>query len=183
LNSSEHYALWSVPSFAHGRPEVVSGSEIKSGKLAVEAGDVLVSKINPRINRVWVVTQPKGLPQISSTEWLVARVKDLEVCSPKFLLHCLSAPQFRTWITASASSVTGSHMRAKTEKIMQQEINLPPSNTQERIVEILEEQFSKLDKALEVVNQLEARIASERRSLLHAAFTGELTSQWRKSHV
>jgi type I restriction enzyme S subunit len=60
---------------------------------------------------------------------------------------------------------------------------IPPLAEQERIVEILEEQFSKLDKALEVANQLEARIASERRSLLHAAFTGELTSQWRKTHV
>ena len=62
-------------------------------------------------------------------------------------------------------------------------VNVPPLAEQERIVEILEEQFSKLDKALEVVNQLEARIASERRSLLHSAFTGELTSQWRKTHV
>ena len=61
--------------------------------------------------------------------------------------------------------------------------SIPPLAEQERIVEILEEQFSKLDKALEVANQLESRIASERRSLLHAAFTGELTSQWRKTHV
>ena len=61
--------------------------------------------------------------------------------------------------------------------------SITPRAEQERIVEILEEQFSKLDKALEVANQLESRIASERRSLLHAAFTGELTSQWRKTHV
>ena len=60
---------------------------------------------------------------------------------------------------------------------------VPPLAEQERIVEILEEQFSKLDKALEVANQLEARIDSQRRSLLHAAFTGELTSQWRKTNV
>ena len=183
LKPNEQYELWSVPSFADGKPEVVAGSEIKSGKLAVEAGDVLVSKINPRINRVWIVAPDKGLPQISSTEWLVARVKDLEVCKPLFLLNYLSAPKFREWITASASSVTGSHMRAKTEKILEQEIALPPLATQERIVSLLEEQFSRLDKALEVANQLEARIASERRSLLHSAFTGELTSQWRKTHV
>jgi len=58
-------------------------------------------------------------------------------------------------------------------------IPLPPLATQERIVEILEEQFSRLDNALEVANQLEARIASERRSLLHSAFTGALTATWR----
>ena len=63
------------------------------------------------------------------------------------------------------------------------QIPLPPLAEQERIVEILEEQFSRLDNALEVANQLEARIAAERRSLLHSAFTGELTAKWRATHV
>ena len=61
-------------------------------------------------------------------------------------------------------------------------LSLPPLAEQERIVEILEEQFSRLDKALEVANQLEARIASERRSLLHSAFTGALTATWRQNN-
>jgi len=63
------------------------------------------------------------------------------------------------------------------------DINLPPLAEQERIVSVLEEQFSRLDNALEVANQLEARIASERRSLLHSAFTGALTATWRETHV
>ena len=62
------------------------------------------------------------------------------------------------------------------------QIPLPPLATQEHIVSLLEEQFSRLDKALEVANQLEARIASERRSLLHSAFTGALTATWRQNN-
>lgn len=58
---------------------------------------------------------------------------------------------------------------------------VPPTGEQQRIVEILEEQFSRLDNALHIADQLEARIASERRSLLQSAFTGELTAQWRKN--
>ena len=61
-------------------------------------------------------------------------------------------------------------------------VTVPPLATQERIVSLLEEQFSRLDKALEVANQLEARIASERRSLLHSAFTGALTATWRQNN-
>jgi restriction endonuclease S subunit len=61
-------------------------------------------------------------------------------------------------------------------------VALPPLAEQERIVSLLEEQFSRLDKALEVANQLEARIASERRSLLHSAFTGALTATWRQNN-
>lgn len=174
-SSNETYELWSIPSFAGGRPEIVSGEEIKSGKLTVQAGDVLVSKINPRINRVWQVGSARGLPQIASTEWLVARIKGADECTPNFLQNCLSAPRFRAWISSAASSVTGSHMRAKTNQILEQKVSLPPLSEQHRIVEILEEQFSRLDSALASVKAVREKAQSFRRSLLHAAFSGELT--------
>jgi type I restriction enzyme S subunit len=60
----------------------------------------------------------------------------------------------------------------------------PPLAEQERIVEILEEQLSRLDAALAVADAIEKRSAALRRSLLHAAFTGRLTEKWRESvHV
>jgi type I restriction enzyme S subunit len=63
-------------------------------------------------------------------------------------------------------------------------IPVPPLAEQERIVEILEEQLSRLDAALAVADAIEKRSAALRRSLLHAAFTGRLTEQWRElSHV
>ena len=49
------FELYSVPSFDSDYPEIVSGAEIGSAKVTVEEGDVLICKINPRINRVWVV--------------------------------------------------------------------------------------------------------------------------------
>ena len=59
VNPLEHpeqiYELYSVPSFETGYPEIVRGKDIGSTKITVEEGDVLVCKINPRINRVWVV--------------------------------------------------------------------------------------------------------------------------------
>jgi len=79
------------------------------------------------------------------------------------------------------SGVTIKHFSQ--QKLRSVEVALPPLTEQERIVEILEEQFSRLDSALKVANQLESRIASERRSLLHSAFTGELTTKWRKTNV
>jgi type I restriction enzyme S subunit len=62
-------------------------------------------------------------------------------------------------------------------------IPIPDFGEQQRIVAILEEQFSRLDNVLEIAKRLEDRIASERRSLLHVAFVGELTAQWRATHV
>ena len=55
------------------------------------------------------------------------------------------------------------------------EIVIPPLVEQERIVEILEEQLSRLDAALESVRVVREKAAQFRRSLLHAAFTGTLT--------
>jgi restriction endonuclease S subunit len=59
-------------------------------------------------------------------------------------------------------------------------IPVPPIAEQKRIVEILEEQFSRLDAALAVADAIERKISATRRSLLHAAFTGELTKKWRE---
>ena len=49
------YELYSVPSFDFKYPEIVKGNNIGSSKVTVEENDVLICKINPRINRVWVV--------------------------------------------------------------------------------------------------------------------------------
>jgi type I restriction enzyme S subunit len=48
----QEFTLYSVPSFELRAPEVVPGAVIGSTKLIVEAGTVLLCKINPRINRV-----------------------------------------------------------------------------------------------------------------------------------
>lgn len=56
----------------------------------------------------------------------------------------------------------------------------PPVKEQEEIVEILEEQLSRLDASLSVADFIEKKASALRRSLLHAAFTGDLTKEWRE---
>ena len=59
-------------------------------------------------------------------------------------------------------------------------IPVPPIEEQKRIVVILEEQLSRLDAALAIADAIERKASATRRSLLHAAFTGELTKKWRE---
>jgi len=49
------FEMYSVPIYDTGHPEYLRGSEIGSSKVIVRKNDVLICKINPRINRVWVV--------------------------------------------------------------------------------------------------------------------------------
>ncbi len=50
----EMFTLYSVPSFDQRNPEETKGSVIGSHKQIVNPGTLLVCKINPRINRVWL---------------------------------------------------------------------------------------------------------------------------------
>lgn len=59
------------------------------------------------------------------------------------------------------------------------EFPLPPLSEQQRIVERIEEFFAKLDEAKERLQEVAESFAVRKAALLHKAFTGELTKQWR----
>ena len=142
------YELWSVPSFAQGSPEIAVGRDIGSAKILVMPDDVLVCKINPRINRVWQVERPlENLPQIASTEWVVLRIKDKQEVLPNWLRIYFAGPTFRDWVISETSGATGSHTRAKPAKILEQLVPIPPLPEQKRIVAILDEAFAGLATA------------------------------------
>lgn len=56
---------------------------------------------------------------------------------------------------------------------------LPPLSEQQRIVERIEELFAKLDEAKERLQEVADSFAVRKAAILHEAFTGELTKQWR----
>lgn len=56
---------------------------------------------------------------------------------------------------------------------------LPPLSEQQRIVERIEELFAKLDEAKERLQEAADSFVVRKAAILHKAFTGELTKQWR----
>lgn len=56
---------------------------------------------------------------------------------------------------------------------------LPPLSEQQRIVERIEELLAKLDEAKERLQEVADSFAVRKAAILHKAFTGELTKQWR----
>lgn len=61
-------------------------------------------------------------------------------------------------------------------------IPLPPLVEQQRIVERIESLFAKLDEGKENLQNVLDGFETRKAAILHKAFTGELTANWRKQH-
>src|SRR5262249_10238476 len=120
--------LYSVPAFSEGKPELVTGDEVGSNKILVAPGDALICKINPRINRAWVVGESHGSRQIASTEWIVFSKQ--EGVLPEFLRHFFTQGTFRNYLAGNVSGVGGSLMRVRPAVVEKFPINLPPTREQ-----------------------------------------------------
>ncbi|QDM40617.1 restriction endonuclease subunit S [Altererythrobacter sp. TH136] len=176
----QEFELFSVPSFDVGSPERVSGRSIGSSKQFVSGGDVLLCKINPRINRVWVVGPSTGLLQIASTEWI--RFPPNAEVLPEFLGHYLRLEQLRAFLAMNVSGVGGSLMRVKARTLADYPVPIPPLDIQRRIVARIDELFTELVDGEAALARARDDLETYRKSLLRSAFMGELTADWRAAH-
>lgn len=169
----EIFELYSVPSYDLDEPEYVKGKEIGSNKQLVQENEILLCKINPRINRVWIVSNSKGkYRQLASTEWIV--VSKSQVIYPKYLLFLLKSPYFRKLITSNVSGVGGSLTRAKPKDVEMYPIAVPPLNEQKRIVDKIERLFAKIDEAKRLIEEVKESVELRRAAILDRVFRGEL---------
>lgn len=173
------FELYSVPSMADDYPEIIAGSDIGSSKQSVCKEDVLLCKINPRINRVWKVSQFTDNELIASSEWIIIRNNHINA---NYLMYCFQSKYFREFMLSNVSGVGGSLMRAQPKYVQTYPIPLPPLSEQQRIVERIEELFTKLDEAKERLQEVADSFAVRKAAILHKAFTGELTKQWRREN-
>lgn len=175
----ETFELYSVPAFSEGKPEIVPGDEIGSNKVLVSPGDVLLCKINPRINRAWVVGETTGYRQIASTEWII--FSKIDGISPDFLCYFFSQDTFRDFLASNVSGVGGSLMRVRPSIVEKYPINLPPFAEQERIVAKLNNALARVQRAEKAARRAYGRLDNYRSTVLNFAVTGELTRKWRES--
>jgi type I restriction enzyme S subunit len=137
LSPDEGFAHYSIPAFDDGmRPVLELGSAIKSQKTPIPQGAVLVSKLNPRIPRVWFVSDEQVCRRICSTEF-VPFIPDTTRLLPEYLAFALRRLLAGGQITGNTSAATKSRERAKPSEIADLEIPVPPLNVQRRIVDLL----------------------------------------------
>ena len=160
---------FSIPAFDDARsPKTERGEGIKSLKWRVPAGVVLLSKLNPEIERVWLVDVRPGERSVCSTEFLV-----LSARSPftRSFVYCFArSPLFRQQIEGLVTGTSKSHQRAQVDSILSLSMVAPPSPIIEafyRSAEIL------LARALECRREASA-LGAARDALLPELVSGRL---------
>ena len=128
------FEMYSVPIFETGHPEYLRGDAIASNKAVVKKNDILLCKINPRINRVWVVTDESEFQNIASSEWIVVRNEEY---NPEFLAWYFRTPKFQKLMTSEVTGIGGSLTRAQPKCVAEYPVPVLDRNQQDEIVDIL----------------------------------------------
>ncbi len=138
-------------------------------KKIAEKGDIFISIRAP-------VGPTNICPETSAVGRGLAAIRGLGGIESFFILYLL-----RTYANEIASRGTGTTFDAITgNQLKTFEIPLPPLAEQHRIVAKLETLFAQLDAAVDNLKKAQAQLQRYRRSILKAAFEGELTREWRE---
>jgi len=160
---------FSIPAFDEGQsPKPEFGESIKSLKSRVPAGAILLSKLNPEIDRVWMIDVRPGERAVCSTEFLVLRA-----LSPftRSYVYCLArSPLFRQQIEGLVTGTSKSHQRAQVDSILNLAVVVPPSSI---IAAFDHSADSLLGRTLECRHESRT-LAALRDTLLPKLISGEL---------
>jgi type I restriction enzyme, S subunit len=103
-------------------------------------------------------------------------VPDETIYSKRLLSYAL--PAYLRLVNDHTSAITVKHLSSGT--VQELPLPLPPRAEQDRLVNKLDELFSRLEDGERALERVRALVESYRQSVLKAAVTGELTREWRK---
>lgn len=177
-HSDKEFELYSVPSFPTDNPERLLGGAIGSTKQSVAPGDVLVCKINPRVNRVWQVKPATNLKQIASSEWIGFRAPEME---PRFFLHYFRSPHFRELIRRNVTGVGGSLTRAQPKNVATFAVPVAPAREQSRIADQLDAMLARVNNCNDRFDGIPAILKRFRQAVLSVAMASQLADDMQET--
>jgi len=172
MSPDTSYSHYSIPAFDDSQtPKRELGENIKSVKTQVPPGTVLLSKLNPEIERVWLPDVAVQDRAICSTEFLVLQPK------PPFnraYVYCFTrSASFRENLHSLVTGTSKSHQRAPARAILSLNALHPPV----AILEMFQTYVSTyLSRCLSFRRQLDS-LATLRDELLPELMTRDLQAR------
>ncbi|MYD06878.1 MAG: restriction endonuclease subunit S [Acidimicrobiaceae bacterium] len=160
---------FSIPAFDKDQwPQIECGKNIKSQKSCVPTEVILLSKLNPEIERVWFVDVEPGERAICSTEFLVLQAR------PPFqrsYVYCLArSPLFRQQVESLVTGTSKSHQRAQAGAVLALEATIPSAS----VIRAFDRQASALLDRSVGCRRETTSLASLRDALLPKLISGEM---------
>jgi type I restriction enzyme S subunit len=152
----------------------------EGNRASLEPGDLLIVEGNGSLEHIGrVALWDRNVPGARHQNHII-RVRPHEVSS-QFLLEWLASPRGRDSIIDAATSATGLYTLSLS-KVERLPAPLPPLNEQRRIVAKLDAIFEQTRAAKARLERLPALLEKLKRSILAAAFRGDLTADWRAAY-
>ncbi|MGY5007337.1 restriction endonuclease subunit S [Streptomyces sp. 900105755] len=158
-----HYSIPSVD--ATGTGQVEKSESIKSAKLRLSGGEVLISKLNPRKSRVLSVAA-SPLPIVSSTEFVGLRAGS--ALDSRYLAYLLQSEFIRQELDARVQSVTRSHQRVAPEDITHLNVAVAPLPEQRRIADFLDAETARIDQLALKRRQMRSLLTLKRERVIES---------------
>ena len=160
--------------------EIQPWGKAKKGHTQFGDGDVAFAKISPCFeNRKSMIISglPNGIGG-GTTELIILRQPTM---NQHFTYWLVSTDGFIQGGCKTYSGTVG-QQRISMEYVKEYPVPLPPLVEQQRIVDRIESLFAKLDEAKEKAQAVVDAFEDRKAAILHKAFSGELTAEWRKTN-
>ncbi len=168
---------FSLPAFDSGqKPTSELGSEILSNKYRVSKNSILVSKLNPRVPRIWLVSNVED-NYVCSTEF--QNLKPKVTAHLMFLYSLFNSRDVIDELTMSASGTSGSHQRVKPEDMLNITFRTPSLDYLEQYSSLIAPSMQKVASNKQQIKTLE----NLRDTLLPKLMSGEVRVQYQTEEV
>lgn len=145
----------------------------------ISCGDILISMSSGSKDLVGKAAQAdKNYNTAFGTFCGLVRLSNL--INKKYIGFYFQSKEYRDSVSSFSSGISINNLRR--EHIENLRIRLAPINEQNRIVEKIEELFTKLDAGVAALEKVRAQLKRYRQAVLKAAFSGQLTAEWRQKH-
>ena len=99
--------------------------------------------------------------------------------NPKYLYYAIQSDAFKKQFDAKKHGLIGGVSVKEVSSIF---VPFAPIESQNKIVELIESVFNKLDEASEKAQEVVDGFETRKSAILHKAFSGELTAKWREEN-